>query len=338
MLSPAIDSRPRPAPTARRPRRSSARTRRTHRVSSGPRRRRHIRRTGSTTTSSRGAATVDPEGFGTKAALRYRVTVAGRGKAELRLRLHRPATAPSRRATGRATRSTRWSPRARPTPTSSTRRSRRPARAEKMPILRQSCAGLVWSKQMYPYNVAAGWTATRRAAAARGAPARPQQRLAAPRLVRRARDAGPVGVPVVRRLGPRVPRDPLGAPRSGVREVPADRAAARVVPAPERRAAGVRVELRRRQPAGARDGGAPRVPHRRRHATASSSSASSRSCCSTSPGGSTARTPTATTSSAAASSGSTTSARSTARTCRTASRSSRPTARRGWRTTRSRCS
>ena len=58
--------------------------------------------------------------------------------------------------------------------------------------------------------------------------------------------------------------DPLGAPRSRVREVPADRAAARVVPAPERRAAGVRVELRRRQPAGARDGRAPRLPHRRR--------------------------------------------------------------------------
>ena len=38
------------------------------------------------------------------------------------------------------------------------------------------------------------------------------------------------------------------------------RAAARVVPAPERRAARLRVELRRRQPAGARDGGAARVP------------------------------------------------------------------------------
>ena len=37
-----------------------------------------------------GAATVNPEGFGTKAALRYRVTVAGGGKAELRLRLRRP--------------------------------------------------------------------------------------------------------------------------------------------------------------------------------------------------------------------------------------------------------
>ena len=37
-----------------------------------------------------GATTVNPDGFGTKAALRYRVTVPAGGKAELRLRLHRP--------------------------------------------------------------------------------------------------------------------------------------------------------------------------------------------------------------------------------------------------------
>ncbi len=117
-----------------------------------------------------------------------------------------------------------------------------------------------------------------RAAAARGAPARPQQRLAAPRRVRRARDAGPVGVPVVRRLGPRLPRGRLGAPRSRVREVPAPRAAARVVPAPERRAPRLRVELRRRQPAGARDGRAPRVPHRRRPRPRVPRARSSRSC------------------------------------------------------------
>ena len=52
-VSPATGSRPRPAPTARSPRRSSARTRRTRRGSSGRTRRRRTRRTGSTTTSSR---------------------------------------------------------------------------------------------------------------------------------------------------------------------------------------------------------------------------------------------------------------------------------------------
>ena len=103
-----------------------------------------------------------------------------------------------------------------------------------------------------------------RAAAARGSQARTQQQLAAPRLLRRARHAGPVGVPVVRSVGSRVPHGPVGASRSGVREVPAPGAAARVVPASERRAARVRVELRRRQPAGARDGGTSRLPDRRR--------------------------------------------------------------------------
>src|SRR6476660_5202198 len=39
------------------------------------------------------AATVNPEGFGTKAALRYRVTVSAGGKVELRLRLHQSPTA-----------------------------------------------------------------------------------------------------------------------------------------------------------------------------------------------------------------------------------------------------
>ena len=57
--------------------------------------------------------------------------------------------------TGPARRSTTWSPPASATPTSSTPRSRRTATPpEQMPILRQACAGLVWSKQMYPYNVA----------------------------------------------------------------------------------------------------------------------------------------------------------------------------------------
>ena len=56
--------------------------------------------------------------------------------------------------TGRAPPSTQSSPPARPTPTSSTR-ALAPAGTtpEAMQILRQACAGLVWSKQMYPYDV-----------------------------------------------------------------------------------------------------------------------------------------------------------------------------------------
>ncbi len=101
------------------------------------------------------AATVNPEGFGTKAALRYRVTVAAGGKAELRLRLHQPATTPDPVAdwagaafTGviaaREAEADEFFAALAPPGTP----------AEQIPILRQSCAGLVWSKQMYPYNVA----------------------------------------------------------------------------------------------------------------------------------------------------------------------------------------
>ena len=77
-----------------------------------------------------------------------------------------------------------------------------------------------------------------------------QRRLAPPGRLRRAGHARSVGVPVVRGLGPRLPRGVVGAHRSGIREVPAPRAPARVVPPPERRPAGLRVELRRREPAG----------------------------------------------------------------------------------------
>ena len=212
---------------------------------------------------------------------------------------------------------------------------RRPSDAGPAPGVR----GLVWSKQMYPYDVRRWLDGDPgEPPPPSGHSARPQRELATPRLLRRARDARPVGVPVVRRLGPRLPRGAVGAPRPGLREVPAPRAAPRVVHAPERGAARLRVELRRRQPARARHGRAPRVPDRRQPRPSSSSSGSSRSSSSTTRGGSTARTPTATTSSAAASSASTTSARSTARTCRPASSSSRRTAPRGWPTTRSRCS
>ncbi len=102
-----------------------------------------------------GAPTVNPEGFGTKGALRYVVTVAAGGKAELRLRLHRP----ERDAAAKAT----WAGAAfdkvlaaREADADEFYEALAPAGtdAERMRILRQACAGLVWSKQMYPYDVA----------------------------------------------------------------------------------------------------------------------------------------------------------------------------------------
>ena len=119
---------------------------------------------------------------------------------------------------------------------------------------------------------------------------------------------------------------------------PAAPAPARVVPAPQRPDPGLRVGLRRRQPAGARVGRAAGLRDRRPPRLRSSSPRCSRSCSSTSRGGSTGRTTRATTCSRAASSGSTTSARSTApRTCPSGGTSSRATARPGWRCTASTC-
>jgi hypothetical protein len=101
-----------------------------------------------------GAATVNPDGFGTKGALRYVVTVAAGGKAELRLRLHQPERSAAAKAT--------WAGAAfdqvltaREADADEFYEALAPAGtdAERMRILRQACAGLVWSKQMYPYDV-----------------------------------------------------------------------------------------------------------------------------------------------------------------------------------------
>ena len=170
-----------------------------------------------------------------------------------------------------------------------------------------------------------------RPAAAAGAPAGPQRRLAPPVQPRRHLDARQVGVPLVRRLGPGPAlRDP-GPRRPRVRQGAAAPGHARVVHAPQRPAPGLRVELRRRQPAGARRPPPCGCSSWTGGATTSGSRASSTRCCSGSPGGPTARTRRATTCSAAASSAWTTSAPSTApRRCRRAWPCSRRTAPAGW--------
>ena len=108
------------------------------------------------------------------------------------------------------------------------------------------------------------------AGTAAGAADRAELALAQLRRLRHHVDAGQVGVPLVRRVGPGLPLRGAGARGPGVRQVPADPAVPGVVPAPERDAARVRVELLRRQPAGAgvgraggvrgRRGPGPRVP------------------------------------------------------------------------------
>jgi hypothetical protein len=103
-----------------------------------------------------GADTVNPARTGTKAAWWYHLTVPGGGTVELRLRLRRPD--PS----GSGSPATAWAG----TSFDDVLASRQ-AEAdefyeaiapddidpERMRILRQACAGLIWSKQMYPYRV-----------------------------------------------------------------------------------------------------------------------------------------------------------------------------------------
>jgi hypothetical protein len=103
-----------------------------------------------------GADTVNPAHRGTKAAWWYHLTVPAGGVAELRVRLSRPDETATIRSD-----SASW------TTTFDKILASRQAEAdefyhalapsdidpERMRILRQSCAGLIWSKQMYPYNV-----------------------------------------------------------------------------------------------------------------------------------------------------------------------------------------
>jgi hypothetical protein len=99
-----------------------------------------------------GAATVNPDLEGSKAALWYQVTVAPGETAELRLRLHARGGARKKWAgktfeklmAAREADADEFYAAIAPAGTS----------PEKMRILRQASAGLVWSKQMYPYDVA----------------------------------------------------------------------------------------------------------------------------------------------------------------------------------------
>jgi len=102
-----------------------------------------------------GANTVNPDQRGTKAAWWYKITVPAQGKAEIRLRLHRPDQIVS--PTGGV-----WSDQYFDEIVANRERDADEFYAalapddigeEQMRVLRQACAGLVWSKQMYPYRV-----------------------------------------------------------------------------------------------------------------------------------------------------------------------------------------
>jgi hypothetical protein len=109
-----------------------------------------------------GAPTVNPAGTGTKAAWWYRCTVPGGGRTQLRLRLHRPEPVGVGAATPASEGAAAW---AGASFTGTVARRERDADEfygalaggrldeERMRILRQASAGLVWSKQFYSYRV-----------------------------------------------------------------------------------------------------------------------------------------------------------------------------------------
>ena len=98
--SPATGSRRRPAPTARCRRRSSARTRRTRRAIFGSDATTPYPKDGINDHVVSGAATVNPDGFGTKAALRYRVTVPPAARPSCGCGCTAPTARQRRRPTG----------------------------------------------------------------------------------------------------------------------------------------------------------------------------------------------------------------------------------------------
>ena len=138
---------------------------------------------------------------------------------------------------------------------------------ERMRVVRQASAGLIWSKQIYPYDVE---QVARR---------RPRRQPPPPPARRGGRNAGwrhldsfdvlampdPWEYPWFAAWDLAFHAIPWAHLDPAFAKYQLHGAAAGVVPAPQRRPAGVRVELRRRQPAGARAGGDPGVRHRRQH-------------------------------------------------------------------------
>ncbi len=124
-------------------------------------------------------------------------------------------------------------------------------------VHRQAIAGMLWGKQFYFYDVDR-WLKEHEAHPLLGAKARERAELRLVPHVQRRRhlDARQVGVPLVRRLGPRVPHGRPRARRLRLRQGAAPPDAPQPLLPPERPDPGLRVELRRREPARPRLGDA----------------------------------------------------------------------------------
>ena len=200
---------------------------------------------------------VNPEKKGTKAAAHYRLTV-GPGECQVvRLRLSDVAPADCRQGNGKPTG---------PSAAASTRCSR-PAAQEADEFYAAVIPRVARRRRGQRHAPGPGGDALeqavlplRRGQVAGGARLRPvqgdaqgraAQRPLAPHVQRRRHlHAGQVGVPLVRRLGPGLPRARPDARGPGFRQAATQADAARALHAPQRPDPGLRVELRRRQPAG----------------------------------------------------------------------------------------
>ena len=130
-------------------------------------------------------------------------------------------------------------------------------------VMRQAFGGLFWTKQYYFFDV--NMWLREHGVDPFDAPASVagQEPPLVPHVQRRRHlDAGQVGVPVVRRLGSRLSRGRARGRRSGLRQASAQPDVEGALSALQRSAARLRVELRRRQPAGACVGDALPVPDR----------------------------------------------------------------------------
>jgi hypothetical protein len=196
-----------------------------------------------------GANTVNPDQRGTKASWWYQLTVPGGGQAEVRLRLHRgdQEQAGASDAWHGSYFDTVMTDREQEADEFYAALAPDDIGEEKMRVLRQSCAGLIWSKQMYPYRVAR-WLD--------GDPGEPPP----PPGHRTGRNSGWRHLDSFDVLA--MP-DPWEYPWFAAwdREISAARAIAGMVPASEWSASGIRMEFRRRQSSGPCPGRAPGVRH-----------------------------------------------------------------------------
>jgi hypothetical protein len=100
-----------------------------------------------------GANTVNPDERGTKASWWYQLTVPAGGQAEVRLRLHRGDQEQTTANWHGSYFDTVMADREREADEFYAALAPDDIGGEEMRVLRQSCAGLIWSKQMYPYRV-----------------------------------------------------------------------------------------------------------------------------------------------------------------------------------------